>query len=126
MAFNQKLMQDGRPVNKTDTIVQLEGLYYIIDKKGRISNKLLYKDGYIIKDIYLDQAFWNIKKRGKYIKEITEYDCENYNPFGLFYILYKNDGSIKYNLLMRMTEVGWRSEPAFEILSGDPGKLNVK
>lgn len=93
---NDKILWNDKPVMPHDSLQLLNGLYKIRDKYGKDYIEIYYKEGFLTKEIVRRRGRFNLKKNGRRVTEIAEYDYAT-APFKQHYIRYKNDGTLECN-----------------------------
>jgi hypothetical protein len=108
---------------RNDTLLPLDGssslmhgMYTIKDKDGKITENLLYKDGFITKHVTRYESILKKKRVGETVHEIAEYDYSVF-PFVKHYIYYTKPGVIKDNYYTVYRDSSWKTENTTEQLS---------
>ena len=113
-----KILLNENVISSVDSVTLLNGLYKLRDKKGRIYEEVFYKNGFLTKHVVKEKSIWELKRKGKFVFEIAEYDYST-NPFRKHYIRYKTDGTIKYNYITNYDGY-WYSDLADYLMSSNP------
>lgn len=113
-----KLAFNNRKITHSDQLSLMNGVYKLIDKKGRVYEEILYHNGFIKKHIIKGGSFWHPRYKGKIISEIAEYDYSVF-PFKLHYISYRKKGKIKSNYYVKYNGKDWLLESSSNLISTD-------
>ena len=113
-----KIFICNKEVRSKDSMALMNGLYTLIDKKGRVYEEIYYIDGFLVKHVLKDGNFWHPREKGKIVSEIAEFDYSVY-PFKIHYIQFKRNKIIK-NLYIRYINSKWVYEYADTGMSNDP------
>jgi hypothetical protein len=106
LLFKEKLLFNDKEISVMDSIMTLNGVYKIRDKKGIVIEEFLYKNGYLVKHLVKDKEIFHKKLIGKFVFEIAEFDYST-KPFRKHYTRYKPNGTIKYNLFTNYEDGIW-------------------